>query len=137
MPMQGGCLCGQVRYTIKADPVFVGICHCTNCQKQSGAAFSVNVGVPKDALELTGTLKTYVDHGDSGGEVLRRFCPDCGSPVITNANAIAGLHIVKAGTLDDPRGLQPARQIFCASKHDWMPVFEGIPAFEKGMPPPR
>ena len=135
MHLTGGCLCGQVRYTISADPVFVGVCHCTNCQKQSGAAYSVNVGVKDDALAVTGELKTYVDHGDSGREVLRRFCPHCGSPVISDAAAIPGLHIVKAGTLDEPGKVRPQRQIFCASKHPWVPILEGVPAYEKGVPP--
>lgn len=135
MPLTGGCLCGQIRYSISSDPVFVGICHCTNCQKQSGAAFSVNVGVRQDALSLEGTLKTFVDHGDSGREVLRRFCPDCGSPVITDAAAFPAIHIIKAGTLDNPSQLRPQRQIFCASKHPWMPILDGIPAYNKGMPP--
>jgi len=125
MPLTGGCLCGQVRYRITAEPVFVGVCHCTNCQKQSGAAYSVNVGVRRDALELQGTLKTFVDHGDSGRQVLRRFCPDCGSPVITDAEAAPDLHIVKAGTLDDSSSLRPQRQIFCASKHPWVPILDG------------
>ncbi|MGE0415653.1 MAG: GFA family protein [Acetobacteraceae bacterium] len=137
MPLNGGCLCGKVRYTITADPVFVGICHCTNCQKQSGAAFSVNVGVRAESLDLTGTLQTYVDHGDSGREVLRRFCPNCGSPVITDAAAYPGIHIVKAGTLDDPGQVRPGRQIFCASKHPWMPILDGIAAFDKAPPPAR
>ena len=136
MSLTGGCLCGQARYTITAEPVFVGVCHCTNCQKQSGAAYSVNVGVRQDALELQGTLKTYVDHGDSGRQVLRRFCPDCGSPVITDAEAIPGMHIIKAGTLDDSSGLRPQRQIFCASKHPWVPILDGVPAYDRGVPPP-
>jgi len=136
MPLTGGCLCGQVRYTISTEPVFVGVCHCTNCQKQSGAAYSVNVGVRQDALDLRGTLKTYVDHGDSGRRVLRRFCPECGSPVITDAEAAPDLHIVKAGTLDDPSSLCPQRQIFCASKHPWVPILDGVPAYDRGVPPP-
>ena len=110
----GGCLCGQVRYTIAADPLFTGICHCTNCQKQSGAAFSVNVGVQAAALAVNGTLKTYVDHGDSGREVLRHFCPNCGSPIISDAAAYPGIRIIKAGTLDTPSAVTPQRQIFCA-----------------------
>jgi hypothetical protein len=137
MILQGGCLCGQVRYTLTAEPIFVGLCHCTNCQKQSEAALSVNVAEREDALELTGALKTYVDHGDSGREVLHRFCPDCGSPIITDVQALAGMHIVKAGTLDDPSCLKPSRQIFCASKHPWMPILDGISAYKKGVPPPQ
>jgi hypothetical protein len=59
--MTGGCLCGQVRYMANADPVFVGVCHCTHCQKQTGTAFSVLVGIPKSAMSIEGRLKTYHD----------------------------------------------------------------------------
>jgi len=137
MALTGGCLCGKVRYIIKADPLFVGVCHCTNCQKASGGAYSVNVGVKDVALDLAGDLTTYVDHGDSGKEVLRRFCPVCGSPVITDVEAYPGIHVVKAGTLDDPGQVKPQRQIFCASKHPWVPILDGIPAFDKAPAPVR
>jgi hypothetical protein len=57
--MTGGCLCGQVRYSANGEPAFVGVCHCRNCQKQTGTAFSVLVGVPKTAMSLQGRLKTF------------------------------------------------------------------------------
>ena len=37
----GGCLCGKVRYSASGDPVFVGVCHCTDCQTGTG-----NYGIP-------------------------------------------------------------------------------------------
>src|ERR1700761_4660170 len=74
----GGCLCGSVRYSYDGEPVFAGICHCRNCQKQAGTAFSVVVAVPKPAFSLAGKLKTYNDTGDSGQAVQRNFCPECG-----------------------------------------------------------
>ena len=43
----GGCLCGKVRYASTADPVMTAVCHCKDCQKQAGTAFSVIVAVPK------------------------------------------------------------------------------------------
>jgi len=56
--MTGGCLCGQVRYSANADPAIVAVCHCKNCQKQTGTAFSVLVGVPKTArFQFKATLK--------------------------------------------------------------------------------
>ena len=58
-------------------------------------------------------------------------------PVITDAEAYPGIHIVKAGTLDDPSQVKPGRQIFCDSKHAWMPILDGIPAFDKAPPPAR
>ena len=67
--MTGGCLCGKVRYLANADPVVVAVCHCKNCQKQTGTAFSVLVGVPKSAILIEGRLKTFHDRGDSGQPV--------------------------------------------------------------------
>src|SRR4030095_16347895 len=99
--ISGGCLCGKVRYETGAAPVRTGVCHCRNCQKQAGSAFSINVAVPKQALSIKGTLKTYADKGDSGKAVNRRFCPDCGSPIISEAEALPDVVIIKAGTLDD------------------------------------
>ena len=88
MKIIGGCLCGQVRYSADTEPAFVGVCHCKNCQKQGGTAFSVVVGVAKSALSIQGRIKTYHDTGDSGQPVLRNFCPECGSPVTTDVSAI-------------------------------------------------
>ena len=50
----GGCLCGKVRYSASGDPAFVGVCHCTDCQKFTGSAFAIVVGVPKPALTVEG-----------------------------------------------------------------------------------
>jgi hypothetical protein len=135
MTMQGGCLCGKVRYTIAGDPAFAGVCHCKNCQKESGAAFAVVIGMPKAALNVTGTMKTYNDRGDSGQPVFRKFCPECGSPILSEVALMPDMVIVKAGTLDDTSSLQPAMHIFCASKQNWTAIPEGAKTFP-GMPGP-
>jgi hypothetical protein len=46
MKIEGGCLCGKVRYSADGEPTFVGVCHCKNCQKGTGSAFSVVVALP-------------------------------------------------------------------------------------------
>ena len=56
--LNGGCLCGAVRYTTNAAPEFVGLCHCTDCQKHTGSAFAIMVRLPKTALQIQGTIKT-------------------------------------------------------------------------------
>lgn len=95
------------------------ICHCKNCQKQAGTAFSVIVGIPRSNLTVTGTLKDFLDKGDSGLPVRRNFCPDCGSPVTTLVDAMPQLAFVKAGTLDDTTKLAPTMEIFCSSAQAW------------------
>ena len=85
MKIEGGCLCGKVRYSADAEPTFVGVCHCKNCQKGTGTAFSVVVALPTPALTVQGTLQTFTGRGDSGKATYRRFCPECGSALIDEA----------------------------------------------------
>ena len=138
MKIEGGCLCGKVRYSADAEPIFVGVCHCKNCQKQAGTAFSVIFGIPKPALSLQGTLKTFDDRGDSGNPVYRRFCPECGSPILSETvTAVASnLAIIKAGTLDDASWLKPTLEIYCDSAQPWVELGGDRRRFPK-MPPPR
>ena len=124
----GGCLCGQVRYTMNADPLMCVTCHCKNCQKQAGSALSIIIGVAEDSVEITGEVKTYNDTGDSGATVRRQFCPECGSPVFTRIDA-PGLMFIKAGTLDDTSELNPAFHCYGKSKQDWIPMGD-IPIYE-------
>lgn len=71
--LAGGCLCGQVRYDCSGEPLMTAVCHCPDCQKQTGTAFSVVVGVPAAALGLHGEVTIYSTTGDSGARVHRHF----------------------------------------------------------------
>jgi hypothetical protein len=131
MKMSGGCLCGQVRYRAEAEPAFVGVCHCRNCQKQAGTTFSIVVAIPKAALAIEGTLKTYADRGDSGKAVRRRFCPECGSPIVSEVERMPDLTIIKAGTLDDTSWLKPTMEIFCDSAEPWVELGGNMQRFPR------
>ncbi|MFB6720675.1 GFA family protein [Kribbella sp. NPDC056345] len=65
----GHCLCGPISYRFDADPEAVVLCHCGECQRHSGSAFSVNVLVPRAALEITGTPATYQTTGTENGHL--------------------------------------------------------------------
>ncbi|MGQ7830200.1 GFA family protein [Altererythrobacter sp. Z27] len=129
MGLTGGCLCGQVRYEITADPLMCLTCHCKNCQRQAGSAYSVIIGVPEGALKVEGKVKTFNDKGDSGGTVQRQFCPDCGSPLFSLVEASPGMVWVKAGTLDDTSVIQPSLHVYTKSKQDWVELGD-IPGVE-------
>jgi hypothetical protein len=128
--MQGGCLCGQVRYQIEAKPAITAVCHCKHCQRQAGTAFALVVAVPKQAVKLKGPLKTFRDTGDSGQPVARNFCAECGSPITSEISGTPNLLWVKAGTLDDTSDLQPTMQIFCDSAQPWVRL-EGLQSFPR------
>ncbi len=120
MKIDGGCLCGKVRYSADAEPTFVGVCHCKNCQKGTGTAFAVVVGLQKPALSVQGPLTTFIGQGNSGKATYRRFCPECGSPLIDEAEALPAVAMILAGTLDDASWVKPGTEIFCDSAQPWV-----------------
>lgn len=125
--ISGGCLCGAVTYSTEAEPAMIVVCHCKDCQKQSGSPFSVNVLVPNTEVEMAGeTLSQYVINGDSGQTVTRNFCSRCGSPLSTVMDAFGGLAAIKSGTLTDSSWVKPTIQIWCESKQTWGVLDESI-----------
>jgi hypothetical protein len=129
--IEGGCLCGRVRYHADAEPSFVGVCHCTDCQKFSGSAFAAVVGVPASALKVAGTLKTFTKPGDSGKPMHRRFCPECGSGVMDEADALPGILMVNVGTLDDRSWVRPLSEVYCDSAQPWVHLSGEMKRFAK------
>lgn len=130
--VEGGCNCGAVRYRLTADPITVAVCHCANCRRQSGSAFSVNVIVAKAAMELMGDLATYEDTDtESGRAVLRQFCANCGSPVRSLSGASPGIAIVKAGTADEPGQFTPTIHVWTSSALPWVSIPANLPKFPR------
>ena len=62
--IEGGCLCGAVRYRIEEEAQAALVCHCTHCQKQSGSAFSTILGVAESAFSIEGEPCSYADAGE-------------------------------------------------------------------------
>ncbi|PKO83786.1 MAG: aldehyde-activating protein [Betaproteobacteria bacterium HGW-Betaproteobacteria-11] len=133
--IQGQCLCGAIRYTAAAEPLLTAVCHCTHCQKQTGSAFSIVVAVPKGSLVFTAEEPAiYQDVGESGLPVRRRFCPKCGSPIVTEVAAMPTMDFIKAGTLDDTSWLEPQLNIWCDSAQPWVKLDASTPCVP-GNPP--
>lgn len=134
MSTTGQCLCGEIRYSLDADPVMSGVCHCKNCQRQAGSAFSTLAGVPKEAFELSsGELKLYEDKDtESGNAVQRFFCGDCGSPIFSALGPDNPMIFLKTGTLDDTSNFAVQFHAWCDSKQPWVQLEGGVPTMARG-----
>lgn len=130
----GGCLCGAIRYSFNAEPALVGVCHCSDCKKFTGSAFSFLVLVPETAFVIEGVSKTYSSPGDSGQPIVRRFCPECGSSISEEAFTRPGHVLINGGTLDDPSTMTPEIQIYCDRALEWSSLGEGIQRFAAAAP---
>jgi hypothetical protein len=132
-PLTGRCLCGNVTYRADAEPLVQAVCHCTDCQRQTGNPFSVVVAVPRASFHVEGdTLASFTTTGeDHGAPSERNFCSACGSPLFTLA-AARGLVIIKAGSLDDASWLEPSLEVWTRSELPWTPSFAGTTRLERG-----
>ncbi len=129
--IKGSCRCGGVTYESSADPVFSGICHCHNCQKQTGSAFAAVIAVPAPSLTVTGITKRFDSTGDTGQGTHRDFCPECGSTIKSEADVMPGIVMLQVGTLDDPNWIRPSMQIYCDSAQPWVSLGGEIQSFPK------
>jgi hypothetical protein len=116
----GGCACGAIRYECSAEPIAMINCHCRDCQRSSGTAFSSVVVVPVSAVKLLNSEpKHHAVRAESENIVRRGFCCECGSPLFADSSARSDILAIKAGSLDDPSWFKPTVDIWTASAQPW------------------
>ncbi|KKC26240.1 GFA family protein [Sphingomonas sp. SRS2] len=96
-PVTAQCHCGQLTATCEGDPVRVSVCHCHDCQRRSGSAFSAQIRFPVDKIEIGGTYRSWMRIAASGGKGFHHFCPDCGSTLFYDVDAMPGVRAVAMG----------------------------------------
>jgi hypothetical protein len=125
---EGSCQCGRVRYKVEGPLSNMSNCHCTDCRKNSGAAFVTYVEAPKSAfIYVKGADLVQTHKADSGTK--RAFCRQCGSTLgcyVDNDDLME----IAAATLDTPIDLRPEYHIYVRSKVSWYDIQDGLPQFE-------
>jgi hypothetical protein len=124
LPLTGGCQCGAVRYEIRAQPLTVYACHCTECQRQSASAFSLSLVAPRDALAIVaGTPKAWRRVVEGTPRAIQCvFCGECGVRLLHNPEHNLQVSIVKPGTLDDASWLEPVGHVWTRSAQSWFEI---------------
>ncbi len=135
MPHQAGCLCGQVRITIDAEPLGARQCWCRLCQYLGGGSSTVNLFFPSDKVTTAGEVRWHEDVADSGNRMRRGFCPTCGTPLFSLAESRPHLTIVRAGALEDPNLKAPEAIIWTGTAPDWAHFDPDLPQYPAQIPP--
>ena len=131
IPFTGQCACSAIRYRSVATPSFAWICHCRDCQRASGSAYCAVMYLPRNGLTISGTAQYFTVAAESGNQVSRGFCSDCGSPLFILADLVPELQGVWASSLDDPAAFNPSVQVWCASAQSWGTLHPGLPRIAK------
>ncbi|MGZ5870506.1 MAG: GFA family protein [Bradyrhizobium sp.] len=131
LPLSGGCPCEAVRFAVNAMPLLVYACHCTECQRWSGSAFSLSMPVASDSFALTcGKPRPWRRTGASGFESTYWFCGDCGGRVYGQRDSRPDIIAVRAGTLDDTSWLRPIAHVYLRSAQAWERIPNNAEGFE-------
>ena len=133
-PLQGGCLCGAVRYEITAPLSAARYCHCTHCQRRTGTASSANGLVPRAGFRLLQGDEQVRSYQPSTG-VPKLFCATCGSALFSGDPFSDEQVVVRLGTLDRDPVIRPQYRQFVGSAVPWEPIAEdGLPRFKGSRP---
>ena len=115
--LQGGCLCGHVRYEVRPDSLEGYYCHCRMCQLAFGNTRAAFLNVPRAAVRWVTPPQQYA----SSKFALRGFCANCGTPL--SFEYLGSKRIdMSVGSLDEPQRVRPVQAL-------WMPIWpRSVPA---------
>lgn len=117
--LNGGCLCGDVRFVASGRPLRVGVCHCMDCRKHHGALFHASAIFPEHAVTIDGEIRDFAG---------RYFCPRCGSSVFSRSDDEIELHL---GSLDAPNQLTPTYELWTVRRESWLPEFPHMRQYDR------
>jgi len=130
-PLCGGCPCTAVRFEVTAMPLLVYACHCTECQRWSGSAFSLSMPVTADSFAITcGSPKPWRRISASGVESTFWFCGDCGGRIYGERDPRPDIVTVRAGTLDDTSWLRPIAHVHLRNAQAWERIPNNAECFD-------
>jgi hypothetical protein len=118
---------------MKSRPLIVHCCHCTWCQRETGASFALNALIEADRVTLLQGSPEWVataSNSGAGQDICR--CPDCRVAVWSNyAGASDKINFIRVGTLDEAHRLPPDIHIYTSTKQPWVVIPEGMPAVDE------
>jgi hypothetical protein len=132
LPLSGRCPCDAVGFEITAMPYFVYACHCTECQRWSGSAFSMSMPVAASSFHMRrGAPRPWCRAGASGIRSTYWFCGDCGGRVFGEREGRPDVVVVRAGTLDQTWWLRPIAHVFLRSAQAWQRIPNHMECFDE------
>ena len=128
--LEGGCLCGHIRYRASGPPFAVKHCHCEQCRRYTGAVFATGVAFSAENITWLHDEPSIYMGSDICGY---SFCPKCGSSIAYHWIADDDIWLT-IGTLDNPELVASQGHILNEEKISWIHINDGLPRYDKFPP---
>jgi hypothetical protein len=133
-PITGGCGCGAVRFEISVPFLSAAYCHCTRCQRRSGAGASATARADPGSVRIVqgeDVLRAWAPEG--GREKV--FCVRCGSALFSREPGSSDNTGVRLGAVDGDPGVRPTSRQFVAYAAGWEPIpDDDLPRYDERRP---
>jgi len=129
--LNGGCLCGAVRYQLQSAPFDAGYCHCQLCRRSTGAPVVAFATVPMADFVLTGAEPRRRRSTDFGE---RWFCAECGTQIAMHVDHQPDTIDFTIASLDSPDAVRPQFHIFFGENISWFDSFDNLPRYSEFRP---
>jgi hypothetical protein len=116
------CACGALKAHCRGEPARVSVCHCLDCQRRTGSAFSAQATFSEEQVSLQGEAREFTRHGDEGYWGRFSFCPTCGGTVWYRIERRPGMVSVPLGGFADPAFPEPRFSVWEARRHPWVRI---------------
>ena len=133
--ISAACYCGAVNLRFSAEPRSAIHCHCGECRRLSGGAFTTWVSMPQDSMSVSG--KAFLSIFSVSSNVTRHFCKTCGTHVYSTDIRLPNIVGVPAGIIESAPLIRPNAHYFVGSKAEWHSITDELPQFggESGVEP--
>lgn len=128
--LTGQCLCGAVQFEYHGPLGPITLCHCQQCRRAHGSAFSASAPAQAVGFRFTHGSDCVTEYESRPGKY-RAFCRACGSPLYSRLDAIPGIMRLRIGAINEPLGKTPSAHEFVGVSADWFEITDQIPRFEK------
>jgi hypothetical protein len=129
--VSGNCRCGRVEFVLREEPISFYLCHCTECQAESGSAFGQSMAVRREAVEvIEGLVRDHTIEHDGGRRSSITYCANCMTMIWGSSDRVPQIYGLNAGCLDASANLQPYGNMWTRSARPWVRLAPG-PRFEQ------
>lgn len=131
--LEGGCLCGRVRFKAQQPALRTFVCHCTFCQRVTGSSFFAESIYSSSAVEFNGGELAQYAHVSEGSQkkVFVHFCPNCGTTVGLTFERWPDVRAIARGCYDDPNAVEVTSHIWTESAQTGVVLPPGLDCFAR------